>query len=801
MKFSEQWLRQWIDPNVSTEQLAHQLTMAGLEVDAIEPVAPNLDNVVVGKVVSLEPHPDADKLRICQVDVGKAGLLSIVCGAPNVEKDGRYPVALIGAELPGGFKIKKAKLRGVESYGMLCSAKEIELSDQAEGLMTLPNDAPIGEALTTYLELKDHSIELGLTPNRADCLSLKGIAREVAVINSLECSPKEPTTIQATIQDELPIDIQAPAHCPRYVGRIIKNINPKAQTPMWMQERLRRSGLRSISPVVDVTNYVLLELGQPMHAFDLNKLHKGIVVRLAREKEKITLLDGQEIELEEGSLVIGDQQRAQALAGIMGGNVSAVTDETRHIFLESAFFSPSFLAGRARGYGLHTDSSHRFERGVDPQLQRKAVDRASELLLDIVGGEAGPISDNVFEEYIPKAKPIQLRHSRLEKVLGVYIEQDVVTLILQKLGMEVLREDDQWEVIPPSFRFDVEREIDLIEEIARIYGYNQIASTKPVTTASMVAIPEAHIPLSRLQQVLIEQGYQEAITYSFVDPELQKLIDPEHQPLALANPISADMAVMRTSLWPGLIQAALHNVNRQQENVRLFETGLRFVPQNADNNQEPIMQEAMLAGVCYGKAYSEQWAMASRGVDFFDVKNTIDSLLNLTGQADRFIFLQDKHLALHPGQSARIVRNAGGSQELVGWVGALHPAIAQKLDLTQPLYLFELQLESIGYREIPKFEEVSKFPAIRRDLAIVVDENLASQAVSDCIKRAAPDILKNLQLFDVYTGQGINPGRKSLAYGLTLQKQDQTLTDDEVNAVLSNIMSILNKELDATLRE
>jgi phenylalanyl-tRNA synthetase beta chain len=801
MKFSEQWLRQWVNPDVTTEQLAHQLTMVGLEVDAVEPVAPPLDKVVVGRVVSLEPHPNADKLRICQVDVGKGEPLNIVCGAPNVEKEGRYPVALIGAELPGGFKIKKAKLRGVESTGMLCSAKEIGLSDQAEGLMLLSADAPVGESLAGYLQLNDNSIELGLTPNRADCLSLRGIAREVSVINNIPLTAAEPKETEAVIQDEFPIDIQASEHCPRYVGRIIKGINPTAQTPVWMQEQLRRSGLRSISPVVDITNYVLLELGQPMHAFDLDKLNKGIVVRLANKKENITLLDGQQIELEEGTLVIADHRQAQALAGIMGGNDSAVTDKTENIFLESAFFSPSIIAGRARSYGLHTDSSHRFERGVDPELQRKAVERATELLLEIVGGKPGLVSDVVVAEQLPKSQPIQLRHSRLEKVLGVTIAQDTITQILEKLGMEVLLQDDQWEVVAPSFRFDIASEIDLIEEVARIYGYNQIASVKPVTASAMVKIPEERIPLTRFQLALVEHGYQEAISYSFVDPVLQQLIDPEQEPLALANPISADMSVMRTSLWPGLIQAALYNINRQQDDVRLFESGLRFCKGNDDNNQESIKQDAMLAGICYGNAYPEQWAITSRKVDFFDVKNTIDSLLKLTGQPDKFIYLQDKHLALHPGQSARIVRNTDDSQQPVGWVGALHPAIAQKLDLTQPLYLFELRLESIGYRKTPEYREVSKFPAIRRDLAIVVDESLASQTVSDWIKRVAPEILKNLQLFDVYSGQGIELGKKSLAYGLTLQKQDQTLTDDEVNAVIAKIMSILNKELGATLRE
>jgi phenylalanyl-tRNA synthetase beta chain len=655
--------------------------------------------------------------------------------------------------------------------------------------------------VATYLQLNDHSIEIGLTPNRADCLSIRGIAREVSVINNKTFSRAATQGVEPVISDEFPVDIQAPEHCPRYVGRIIKGINPNAQTPMWMQEQLRRSGLRSISPVVDITNYVLLELGQPMHAFDLEKLNKGIVVRLANKKEKITLLDGQQIELDQGSLVIADHQQAQALAGIMGGNESAVTATTQNIFLESAFFTPARIAGRARSYGLHTDSSHRFERGVDPELQRIAVDRASQLLLEIVGGEPGPISDVAFTEHLPKPRPIQLRHSRLEKVLGVSIAQNTVTQILERLGMEVLSQDDQWEIVSPSFRFDIECEIDLIEEVARIFGYNQITSTKPITASAMVKTPEERIPLSRFQLALVEQGYQEAITYSFVDPGLQKLIDPDLAPLSLANPISTDMSVMRTSLWPGLIQAALHNINRQQDNVRLFESGLRFIQQNDDSNQGSITQEAMLAGVCYGNAYPEQWAIASRAVDFFDVKNTMDSLLNLTGQADKFIYRQDKHLALHPGQSARIVRSENGSQRAVGWIGALHPAVAQKLDLTQPLYLFEIQLESIGYRKIPKFQEVSKFPAIRRDLAIVVDETLASQTVSDCIKRVAPDILKNLQLFDVYSGQGIDPGKKSLAYGLTLQKLDQTLTDDEVNDVLANIMSILNKELGAILRE
>lgn len=794
MKYSEQWLRQWANPDVTTEQLAHQLTMAGLEVDAVEAVAPPLDKVVVGKVISLEPHPDADKLRVCQVDIDAAEPLNIVCGASNVEQGGCYPVATIGAQLPGGFKIKKAKLRGVPSFGMLCSATELGMAEQAEGLMPLPLDAPVGQPIAEYLQLNDNSLELGLTPNRADCLSIAGVAREIGVLNRVAVTPPEILEHPAQIQDEFPISLKAREHCPHYVGRVIKGINPKAQTPLWMQEKLRRCGLRSISPVVDITNYVLLELGQPMHAFDLAKLNGGIVVRMAEKGEKITLLDGQELSLGEHNLVIADEKQAQALAGIMGGNDSAVSDETQDIFLESAYFSPSLMAGKARQYGLHTDSSHRFERGVDPRLQLSAVHRATQLMLEIVGGQPGPISDESVPEHIPQNPEIVLRSSRISKVLGLHMDSDQVSDILQRLDMQVEQEGEQWRVTAPSFRFDVEGEIDLIEEIARIQGYDQIPTTHPGAPSHLGTESENSLSLRRFRDVLTALSYQEAITYSFVDPAVQALFDPNGSNLELKNPISADMAVMRTSLWPGLVQAALHNINRQQDTVRLFESGLRFVKSNDKINQEP-----MLAGLHYGGAFPRQWGIKPRPVDFFDVKNTTEMLLNLSGLGDKFNFIADKHLALHPGQCARIVKN-DKQEETVGWIGALHPQVARKLDLAQPLYLFELRLNSISYRETPKFCEISKFPAIRRDLAIVVDEKVSGKEVSDCIKRATPSILlKSLQLFDVYSG--VEPGKKSLAYGLVLQNQDKTLTDDEVNSVLGDIMSILNKELDATLRE
>jgi phenylalanyl-tRNA synthetase beta chain len=798
MKFSEHWLRTWVNPAITTEELAADLTMAGLEVDAIEAVAPALDNVVVGQVISLAPHPDADKLRVCQVDVGEAKPLTIVCGAPNVQEQGRYPVAKIGAQLPGGLKIKKAKLRGVESHGMLCSAKELSLAEQAEGLMTLPDDAPVAMPVSEYLQLDDHSIELGLTPNRGDCLSIKGIAREVGVLFQKDVAGPEIGDIAPAIDDQFPVQISAGEHCPRYVGRVIRNINPQANTPMWMQERLRRCGIRSISASVDVTNYVLLELGQPMHAFDLEKLSGGIDVRLSRAGETLELLDGQSIELTQGSLVIADKAGPQALAGIMGGNASAVNDATQHIFLESAFFKPGSIAGRARSYGLHTDSSHRFERGVDPALQGQAIERATQLLLEIVGGEAGPINEVAVTEYLPQPKQIHLRYPRVERVLGRVISKATVEDILTRLGMQLTADADGWTVIAPLFRFDIEREIDLIEEIARIYGYSEIPSARPRLSAVMQPQSEKRIELQQFQAILVQRGYQEAITYSFVDPTIQTLIDPEGEAIALANPISADLSVMRTSLWPGLLQAAQYNLNRQQDRIRIFESGLKFLKENNDIHQVP-----MLAGLISGTQYPQQWGTQTRDCDFFDLKGDVEAILTLTGSTDRIIFSSQRHTALHPGQSAKIVRY--GQQEddcqTIGWIGTLHPAIEQKLGLPQRVYLFEIQLSAITTRDIPQYQELSKFPAIKRDLAIVVDESITTQNVHDCILEAAPGMLTNFKLFDVYRGKGIDSGRKSLAYSLTLQNLERTLTDEEVESVLSGIMQNLNKELGATLRD
>ena len=649
MKFSEQWLREWVNPDISTTDLAEQLTMAGLEVDAIEPVAPYFNNIVVGEVLSVEPHPDADRLRVCQVNTGGAGPLSIVCGAANVATGVRVPVAMVGAKLPGGINIKKSKLRGVASEGMLCSAKELGLAESAEGLLIFPADAEPGRDVRDYLLLNDVSLELGLTPNRGDCLSVAGIAREVGVINSLAPHGPEISPVAALIDEQFPVEVSVPEACPRYVARIVRDVDMTASTPVWMRERLRRSGLRSINAVVDITNYVLLELGQPMHAFDLDKLSGGIRVRMAQAGERLCLLDGQEITLDETTLVIADHEVPVAMAGIMGGAASAVSDSTRHLLLESAFFAPAAMAGRARRYGLHTDSSHRFERGVDPEMARRAMERATALLAEIASAKPGPVIEILSSAHQPQPVGIALRMTRMERVLGIYIPRPQASNILKRLGMEVKDEGDCWQVTPPTFRFDIRIEADLIEEIARIHGYSRLPSRRPSTPAIMRRRSETEIEVAHIRRRLVERGYQEAITYSFVDPRLQQALDPEQTPLVLANPISSDMAVMRTSLWPGLMQALLYNYNRQQDRIRLFEIGTRFRRQG-----QQVREEVVVAGVVMGSLIPEQWAEAERETDFFDVKKDVEALLAMTDRPQDYLFNATQHAALHPGQSAVI---------------------------------------------------------------------------------------------------------------------------------------------------
>ncbi len=793
MKFSVQWLREWVNPDISIETLSKQLTMAGLEVDAESPVAAEFSGVVVGEVLTVESHPEADKLQICTVNVGEAEPLQIVCGAKNVHIGMLVPTACVGAVLPGNFKIKKAKLRGVPSMGMLCSEQEIGLADSADGLMPLPSDAPVGMNIRDYLQLDDVMLELGLTPNRSDCLSIAGIAREVGVLNRCELTAVAEVVVESTTAEQFPVNISATEACPRYLGRVIKGINPKAATPMWMQERLRRSGVRSISAVVDVTNYVMLELGQPMHAFDLNKLSGGIEVRLAHSEEQVKLLNDETIELTSDTLVIADQNGPLALAGVMGGSDSAVEDETVDLFLESAFFDPDVIAGKARSYGLHTDSSHRFERGVDYELPRRAMERATRLLKEIVGGDMGPITEVVNEVQLPKRVPVTLRATRLKRMLGVTLEKDDVSEILARLGMKAeCSANGEWCATAPSFRFDIAIEADLIEELARIFGYDNIPSIPPVARLQINAASETEVTPQRIRQLFVDRDYQEAITYSFVDEQQQLRLNPNATAIKLANPISTDMSVMRSTLWTGLLQALSYNQNRQQKRIRFFEVGVRFCGELNERKEEKV-----ISGVVCGNQSAEQWGEKACEVDFFDLKADVEALLALAvGQ--KFSFNAEEHSALHPGQSAAIRDESGA---LCGYLGLLHPEVTKKLGLEGNIFLFEISYNAIAKRALPAFHELSKFPAVRRDIAVIVDENVSSQSISDCVELAAGQLLQELQLFDVYQGKGVDSGRKSIAIGLTLQEFSRTLTDSEIDGVVVGVLSSLNENLGATLRE
>lgn len=791
MKFSEKWLRGWVNPQVSRDELVARLSMAGLEVDSVTPAAGQFSGIVVGEVLSTEQHPDADKLRVCQVSNGSE-TFQVVCGAPNVRPGLKIPFAMIGAELPGDFNIKKAKLRGVESNGMLCSAAELQISEENDGLLELAADAPVGQDIRVYLDLDDASIEVDLTPNRGDCLSLAGLAREVGALYGAPVTRPTVPAIAPGIDDVRPVDVLAPAACPRYLGRVIRNVDLSRPTPLWMVERLRRSDVRSIDAAVDITNYVMIELGQPLHAFDLAEINGGIRVRMAEEGEKLVLLDGQEVALRADTLVIADHDRALAIAGVMGGEHSGVAAATKDIFLESAFFEPISVAGKARSYGLHTDASHRYERGVDSQLAREAMERATGLLLDIVGGEAGPIIETVSPEHLPNIAPVTLRAERITQMLGMEMDSAEVEQLLNGLGLKTSGEAGQWQVEVPSHRFDISLEVDLIEELARLYGYNRLPVRYPQARLAPQARSEVRGELPALRRLLVARGYQEAITYSFIDPKQFELFNPGVEPLLLANPISSDMAAMRVSLWPGLVKALQHNLNRQQDRVRLFESGQRFVGQLGDLKQQP-----MLAGVVCGSRLPEGWANGRDTIDFFDVKADVEAVLGFSGSLDDFTFVPGKHPALHPGQTARIERD--GVE--VGYLGALHPELVKTLGLDRTVYVFELVLADVVEGRLPKFHELSRFPEVRRDLALIAGRDVAASAVLDVIRENAGEWLTDLRLFDVYQGKGIDPDRKSLAVGLTWQHPSRTLNDDEVNATTQNILTSLEQRLNTTLRK
>ena len=795
MKVSELWLRDWVNPEVELDQLVHLLTMAGLEVDAVSNATEPFNNVVIGEIKSISNHPDADKLNVCQVSDGE-NTFQVVCGAANVAVGALVPFAKVGAVLPGNKEIKSAKLRGVESSGMLCGASELGLEDIVDGLLILKEDAPLGENIRNYLDLDDSVIELDLTPNRGDCLSINGVAREVGVLTQTDINTPTFNISKPTINETLNVNLISPDYCPKYAGRIIRDIDNSAESPLWLREKLRRSGIRSIDPVVDITNYVMLELGQPMHAFDLNKIEGDINVRLAKKDEKLCLLDDSEQPLNEDLLLIADNKKPLAIAGIMGGKESGVSLGTKDIFLEAAFFSPEKMSGHARKLGLHTDSSHRFERGVDPDLLERAIERATDLLLSIVGGQAGPVSKVCDENYLKSSDQLVLRSNQIQRVLGFAIPSDRVEDILKRLGLDPKNIDCGWEVTIPSHRFDLEIEADLLEELARIYGYDQLPVSPPIASLKFNLSEESKLSSSDFSNHLVAKGYHEAITYSFISSDLQDLFNPQKTPVKLENPISSDMSVMRSTILPGLILTADYNLKRQQERIKLFESGSGFYLSNGE-----IKQDQLIAGVLVGSRWPETW-LSTKGknnIDFYDVKSDIESLLALTSHNDiKFTdFSEEENLpGFHPGQSAKIHLN----NVVVGHLGLLHPKIQQKLNIEQEIWLFELNLNLISVKKVPKFKELSKFPEVRRDLAIVVDSNISAGEVIDITKQAAGEFLVGAVIFDQYDGDGIAEGKYSIGLGLTWQHHERTLKENEVNLLIDNVLVSLKQRFNASLR-
>ncbi|MFV1992941.1 MAG: phenylalanine--tRNA ligase subunit beta [Acidiferrobacterales bacterium] len=795
MKFSEHWLKQFVNTKLSASEIADTLTFAGLEVDNVESIKPDIKKIVVGKIIEINPHPKADRLRICQVDVGKSRALKIVCGADNAEKGIKVATALVGAKLPSGLIIKKAQLRGEDSSGMLCSAAELGFENDSEGLFILDKEARIGSDILDVLHLDDHVIEIDLTPNRGDCLSLLGIAREMNALTKATLKQNKINKVGNTSKKKIGVTVSAGKLCPRYVGRVIEGINPDAHTPVWMQERLRRSGLRSLGPVVDVTNYVMLELGQPMHGFDLDKISGGIKILASKGKQKLKLLDETTVAIPEGTLLISDKSGPLAIAGIMGGSASAVTNNTKNIFLESAFFSPDAITGRARLMGKHTDSSHRFERGVDPCLQRTAIERATALLISIVGGKPGPVVEKVSKNNLPKSVRVSLKHKKLESILGIKIPAAKVARILKSLGMKVTSSQSGWSVVAPSYRFDIKHDVDLVEEVIRIYGYDKIPVVPFALSAKPESITENEINPRLLADILVDRDYQEVITYSFIDRKSQDLFaNGEYvaeNVAVLKNPISDALAVMRSSLWPGLVQAIIYNQNRQQSRLRFFETGHCFFRKGKE-----FQEINRIAGAITGDVYQEQWGTKTRNVDFFDMKGDLEAILGKTGELPSFEFEHGVHSALHPGKTAKITKNGKN----IGWLGELHPDLAAKYSLETTIILFELDISAVLRRKAIEYRQLSKYPSIRRDISILVDEQLAVKNVFEVINQAGGKWLLNLELFDEYRGEGIDSGRKSLSLGLTLQESSRTLKEEEVETVMARVLGALEAELGAKLR-
>ena len=791
MRVNLEWLREWAGFDLDPDELAERLTIGGLEVDSVEPLAPLPAEIVVAEVEDVRPHPQADRLSLCTVNDG-AGRHSVVCGAANVRSGLRTAFAPAGTTLPGGRAVENRALRGTVSEGVLCSAQELELGDDASGLLELAADAPVGTPLTEHLRLDDTVLDIDLTPNRGDCFSVLGVARETAALHGAAFDAPGVQAVPPRIDDTFAVELTAGEACPRFVGRVIRNLTTDRISPPWMRERLRRAGLRPIHPVVDVTNYVMLELGQPLHAYDLNKLETGISVRFGQAGETVMLLDGTPIALSPDVLVIADQSGAIGLAGIMGGEGTAVEASTRDVFLEAAFFSPGAIMGRARRFGLHTDASLRFERGVDPAHQARAIERATGLLAEIAGGDPGPVVVTEEARFVPTNTSIGLRHGRLQSVLGVSVKPEIVEQSLGVLGMDVRPTDGGWQVVPPTFRFDLSIEEDLIEEVGRIIGYDRIPALPESGERHLGTATETRVTEARIVDLLTARGYSEVITYGFVDEALEAAVNPGVEPVRLANPISQELRVMRRSLWPGLLTTARQNLSRQQTRLRLLEVGAQFsrVPRG-------VRETRVVAGLAVGRQWPEHWANDTREVDFFDVKADLEAVFGLTGHGDRARFSPAAHPALTPGQCARIVL-AG---DPVGWLGALHPGLQQRLELKSPTILFALRLDPTAAANVPAYERYSKFPSVRRDLAVVLDETISGEQVIDCVRETVGERLQGVTLFDIYRGTGIDSGRKSVALGLIFRDKSRTLTDEETDRAMASVRLRLEHEFGATIRK
>lgn len=784
MKFSGNWLRTFVNPPLASRALADALTMSGVEVERVEPVAPAFDNVVVAEVLEVQKHPAADRLTVCRVGAGGAPL-QVVCGAPNVRAGIRVPLARIGARLPG-IEIKQAKVRGVESNGMLCSARELGLADDASGLLLLPADAPPGADLREYLDLDDQLFTIKPTPNRGDCLSVFGFAREAAAVTGSALTPAPTAAVPAASSDRIEIALEDKMACPRYCGRIVRDVDARAATPRWMVQRLERSGLRSISAIVDVANYVMLELGQPLHAFDLARIDGAIRVRRGRSGEQLKLLNEQEIALDASLLVIADDRKPLALAGIMGGMESAVTPDTRDILLESAFFDPAAIAGKSRVLGFSSDSAYRFERGVDFAATVQAMERATRLVLDICGGKAGPACEATAT--LPERRPVCLRRARAQRLLGIELTAQQIADILCRLGFAFDAHGDEFQVTPPSYRFDFAIEEDLIEEVVRIHGYDKIPANPPVATAAMLPATETRISINALRGLMVARDYQEIVSYSFVDRQWEIDFCANRDPVALANPIAAHLSVMRSGLIASLVDCLRLNLSRQQERVRLFETGRCF--SRAAPAYEQVM---MLGGLVYGEAMPEQWGVTGRKVDFYDVKSDVEAAV--APNIARFEATQ--HPALHPGRSAKVALEGVA----IGWLGELHPRLQQEYDLPYAPMVFELNLDKITARNVPVYREVSRQPLVRRDLSVEVPETISAQAMLDALRKYAQRHVSEVALFDVYRGKGIDSDKKSIAFKVLLQDTDKTLTDADVEATIGQMLKVLQEQFQAKLRK